>query len=245
MYQIVKRGLDIVLSALGLVLLSPVLLVLAFLVKVTSPGPVFFRQKRVGIHKTYFNILKFRTMRVDTPKDCPTHMLRSPEQYITPIGNFLRRTSLDELPQIFNILSGKMSVVGPRPALWNQDDLVALRDQYGANDVRPGLTGWAQINGRDELSIEQKARLDGEYVEKMSFLFDLRCFLGTFLSVFRCEGVVEGGTGALGQAMQPDVEVAVEIHPASDIAFLEQKSAHQLSEQTDKLSESQRETVTK
>lgn len=245
MYQIVKRGLDIVLSALGLVLLSPVLLVLAFLVKVTSPGPVFFRQKRVGIHKTYFNILKFRTMRVDTPKDCPTHMLRSPEQYITPIGNFLRRTSLDELPQIFNILSGKMSVVGPRPALWNQDDLVALRDQYGANDVRPGLTGWAQINGRDELSIEQKARLDGEYVEKMSFLFDLRCFLGTFLSVFRCEGVVEGGTGALGQAMQPDVEVAVEIHPASDIAVLEQKSAHQLSEQTEKISESERETVTK
>ena len=232
-------------SVLGLVLLSPVLLVLAFLIKVTSPGPVFFRQKRVGIHKTYFHILKFRTMRVDTPKDCPTHMLHSPEQYITPIGNFLRRTSLDELPQIFNILSGKMSVVGPRPALWNQDDLVALRDQYGANDVRPGLTGWAQINGRDELSIEQKARLDGEYVEKMSFLFDLRCFLGTFLRVFRCEGVVEGGTGALEQAGRPDVEVAVEIQPSSDVSALKQESAHDLSGQAENISVSEREPVAK
>ena len=152
-----------------MVILSPVLLILAFLIKCTSPGPVFFRQKRVGIHKTYFYILKFRTMRTDTPKDCPTHLLQSPDQYITPIGNFLRKTSLDELPQIFNIFSGKMSVVGPRPALWNQDDLVELRDQYGANDVRPGLTGWAQINGRDELSIEDKAKLDGEYVEKNEF----------------------------------------------------------------------------
>jgi O-antigen biosynthesis protein WbqP len=158
---------------------------------------VFFTQKRVGIHKSHFQILKFRTMRIDTPKDVPTHMLENPEQWITPVGKFLRRTSLDELPQIFNIFVGHMSIVGPRPALWNQFDLIEERDKYGANDVRPGLTGWAQINGRDELPIDVKARLDGEYVQKMGFLFDIKCMLGTILPVFTGDGVVEGGTGKL------------------------------------------------
>lgn len=245
MYRIMKRGLDILLSVLGMVILSPVLLILAFLIKCTSPGPVFFRQKRVGIHKTYFYILKFRTMRTDTPKDCPTHLLQSPDQYITPIGNFLRKTSLDELPQIFNIFSGKMSVVGPRPALWNQDDLVELRDQYGANDVRPGLTGWAQINGRDELSIEDKAKLDGEYVKKMSFLFDLRCFAGTFLRVFRCEGVVEGGTGALEYADEAEITTLLDFDGESVPTGEQTVEPRVLTVQTEDLTVSRRETVAK
>ena len=168
----------------------------------TSPGPVFFKQKRVGKNKTYFNILKFRTMRTDTPKDTPTHLLANPEQYITSIGKILRKTSLDELPQIINILKGDMSIIGPRPALWNQYDLIEERDKYGANDILPGLTGWAQINGRDELEIDVKARLDGEYVEKMSFLFDCKCFFGTITSVLKHEGVVEGGTGELKKEVQ-------------------------------------------
>ena len=172
-------------------------LVSAVAVKLDDPGPVFFRQKRVGIHKTHFHILKFRTMKMNTPRDMPTHLLENPEQYITRVGKVLRKTSLDELPQIFQIFTGKMSVIGPRPALWNQDDLIAERDKYGANDVRPGLTGWAQINGRDELEIPVKARLDGEYVERMSFLFDCKCFFGTILAVLRHDGVVEGGTGAM------------------------------------------------
>ncbi len=197
MYLGVKRGMDFLLSAVGLIVLSPVLLVLVIAIKLDSPGPVLFRQKRVGIHKTYFQILKFRTMRINTPKDMPTHLLKNPEQYITRVGKFLRKTSLDELPQVFNILKGDMAIVGPRPALWNQYDLIAERDKYGANDVRPGLTGWAQINGRDELEIPVKARLDGEYVKKMGPLMDLRCFFGTFASVLRADGVVEGGTGAL------------------------------------------------
>ena len=167
------------------------------IIYIKSPGPIFFTQKRVGIHKTYFQIYKFRTMRTDTPKDMPTHMLANPEQYITKTGRFLRKTSLDELPQIFNIFKGDMSIVGPRPALWNQDDLVAERDKYGANDVTPGLTGWAQINGRDELEIPVKAKLDGEYVKKYGFTMDVRCFFGTFLSVLRQDGVVEGGTGSM------------------------------------------------
>lgn len=191
-----KRVLDVVLSACGLVVLSPVYLALAAAIKLDSPGPVFFRQKRVGIHKSYFNILKFRTMRTDTPHDMPTHLLADPDQWITRVGRFLRRTSLDELPQIWNIFVGEMSVIGPRPALWNQDDLIAERDKYGANDVRPGLTGWAQINGRDELEIDVKARYDGEYVQNMSFGFDAKCFFGTIFSVLREDGVVEGGTGA-------------------------------------------------
>ena len=197
MYRYVKRGIDFCLSFVGLVILSPLFLLLILAVKIDSRGPVFFRQKRVGIHKSYFNILKFRTMRIDTPKDTPTHLLENPEQYITGVGKFLRKTSLDELPQIVNILKGDMSVVGPRPALWNQYDLIEERDKYGANDVRPGLTGWAQINGRDELEIPVKAKFDGEYVEKMGFFMDARCFFGTFLSVLRADGVVEGGTGTM------------------------------------------------
>ena len=197
MYQHVKRGIDFVMASVGLVILSPLFLVLIVAIKADSKGPILFRQKRVGIHKSHFNILKFRTMRTDTPKDTPTHLLKNPEQYITRIGKFLRKTSLDELPQIINIIKGDMAIVGPRPALWNQYDLIEDRDKYGANDIRPGLTGWAQINGRDELEIPVKAKLDGEYVKKMGLGMDIRCFLGTFLSVLRGDGVVEGGTGSM------------------------------------------------
>ena len=193
----IKRLLAVVLSAAGILCLGWLLILLCLAIKIDSPGPVLFKQKRVGIHKTYFEILKFRTMRIDTPKDMPTHLLADPEQYITRVGKFLRKTSLDELPQLFNILAGDMAVIGPRPALWNQYDLIEERDKYGANDVRPGLTGWAQINGRDELEIDVKARLDGEYVEKLSFWFDVKCFVGTVVSVLRRDGVVEGGTGAM------------------------------------------------
>ncbi len=192
-----KRTLDLILSFGACLVLSPALLLLCIAIKIDSRGPVLFKQKRVGIHKTYFHIYKFRTMRIDTPKDMPTHMLANPDQYITKAGHFLRKSSLDELPQLFNILKGDMSFVGPRPALWNQYDLVAERDKYGANDVLPGLTGWAQINGRDELEIPVKAKLDGEYVKRMSFAFDLRCFLGTFVSVLKADGVYEGGTGEM------------------------------------------------
>ena len=192
-----KRLLDIILSGCAIVILSPLLLIIAVAIKIDDPGPVLFRQKRVGIHKTHFSIMKFRTMKMDTPKDTPTHLLENPEQYITKVGKFLRKSSLDELPQIFQIFTGKMSIIGPRPALWNQFDLIAERDKYGANDVRPGLTGWAQINGRDELPIEVKARLDGEYVERLSFLFDCKCFFGTIGAVLKHDGVVEGGTGRL------------------------------------------------
>lgn len=195
MYKFIKRGVDFLLALVGLILLSPVFLVLIVLLKLDSPGPVLFKQKRVGIHKRHFFILKFRTMYIDTPKDTPTHLLQNPEQYITKVGKFLRKTSLDELPQIINIIKGDMSIVGPRPALWNQYDLIEERDKYGANDIRPGLTGWAQINGRDELEIPVKAKLDGEYVAKLGPAMDIRCFFGTFLSVLRAEGVVEGGTG--------------------------------------------------
>ena len=192
-----KRCLDIVLSGCGIVVLAPVYLLISAAIKIDDPGPVFFRQKRIGIHKTHFHILKFRTMKVSTPKDTPTHLLENPEQYITRVGKILRKTSLDELPQIFQIFTGDMSIIGPRPALWNQFDLIAERDKYGANDIRPGLTGWAQINGRDELPIDVKAKLDGEYVQKLSFLFDCKCFFGTITSVLKSEGVVEGGTGQL------------------------------------------------
>ena len=192
-----KRLLDIILSGCAIVILSPLLLIIAVAIKIDDPGPVLFRQKRVGIHKTHFSIMKFRTMKMDTPRDTPTHLLENPEQYITKVGKFLRKSSLDELPQIFQIFTGKMSIIGPRPALWNQFDLIAERDKYGANDVRPGLTGWAQINGRDELPIDVKARFDGEYVEKLSFLFDCKCFFGTIGAVLKHDGVVEGGTGQL------------------------------------------------
>lgn len=198
MYQkYIKRILDLTLSLCGLVILSPAFLVFVIWIKLDSRGPVFFKQKRVGLNKTHFNILKFRTMRIDTPRDIPTHMLANPEQYITKAGRFLRKTSLDELPQIINILKGDMSIIGPRPALWNQYDLIAERDKYGANDVMPGLTGWAQVNGRDELEIPVKARMDGDYVKRLSFQFDCICFLRTITSVLRHDGVVEGGTGKI------------------------------------------------
>ncbi|MGL4594814.1 MAG: sugar transferase [Thermoguttaceae bacterium] len=192
-----KRLFDIFASTAAIIVFSPLLIGVALIIKLTSPGPIFFRQKRVGKGKTYFSILKFRTMRMDTPKDVPTHLMANPENFITPIGKFLRKTSLDELPQLFNILRGDMSVIGPRPALWNQDDLVVEREKYRANDVRPGLSGWAQINGRDELPIDVKAKLDGDYVRRQSFWFDMRCILGTFFAVFRQSGVLEGGTGTL------------------------------------------------
>lgn len=192
-----KRVIDFILSLAGLIILSPVFLILCLWIKLDSKGPILFKQKRVGKNKTYFNIYKFRTMYIDTPKDMPTHLLSNPEQYITKAGKFLRKTSLDELPQIINILKGEMAVIGPRPALWNQEDLIAERDLYHANDIRPGLTGWAQINGRDELEIDVKAKLDGYYVEHISFLFDMKCFFGTITSVLKHEGVVEGGTGEM------------------------------------------------
>jgi len=195
MYKFFKRTLDIVLSFLGMIVLSPFFLLLVLAIKLDSKGPVLFKQKRVGLHKKHFYILKFRTMRIDTPKDTPTHLLENPEQWITKVGKFLRKTSLDELPQIWNIFVGDMSIIGPRPALWNQYDLIEERDRYGANDVLPGLTGWAQIHGRDELPIGKKAELDGYYVQHLSFGLDVRCFFGTIKSVAKSEGVVEGGTG--------------------------------------------------
>lgn len=193
----VKRAIDAALAFVGLVVLAVPMALIALAIKLDSKGPVLFKQKRVGLHKKHFMILKFRTMRIDTPRDAPTHELSDPKKWITRVGGFLRKTSLDELPQIFNILAGQMSVIGPRPALWNQFDLIAERDKYGANDVVPGLTGWAQINGRDELEIDVKAKLDGEYVERMSFWFDCKCFFGTIASVLRSDGVVEGGVGEL------------------------------------------------
>lgn len=198
----VKTALDRVLGILGLICLSWLYAIIALAIVIDDPGPVLFRQKRVGKKKngelTYFNILKFRSMKMSTPHDVPTHLLGDPEQYITKVGKFLRKTSLDELPQIWNIaIPHNLSIIGPRPALWNQDDLVAEREKYGANDVMPGLTGWAQINGRDELEIEDKAKLDGEYVQKISFAFDVKCFIGTVFSVLRSEGVIEGGTGKM------------------------------------------------
>lgn len=196
-YQKIKRMIDFILSLTAIIILFPVLLILVIAIKAESRGPIFFKQKRVGIHKSHFMIYKFRTMRIDTPKDVPTHLLKNPDQYITKAGHFLRKTSLDELPQLINIVKGDMAIVGPRPALWNQYDLIAERDKYHANDILPGLTGWAQINGRDELEIPVKAKLDGEYVKKMSFLFDMRCLFGTVFSVLRSDGVVEGGTGTL------------------------------------------------
>lgn len=198
-YMYIKRILDFILSIIAILILSVILLALCIAIKLDSKGPILFRQKRIGINKTHFYILKFRTMRIDTPKDMPTHLLENPEQYITKVGRFLRKTSLDELPQIFNILKGEMSIIGPRPALWNQYDLIEERDKYGANYVMPGLTGWAQINGRDELEIPVKAKLDGEYVKRMSFLFDVKCFIGTIFSVVKHDGIVEGGTGELNK----------------------------------------------
>jgi O-antigen biosynthesis protein WbqP len=194
-YLHLKRVIDFVCSLMALIILSPLFLILIIAIKLDSKGPVLFKQKRVRIHKTHFNILKFRTMRIDTPNDIPTHQLKNPEQYITKVGKFLRKTSLDELPQIWNIFVGQMSIIGPRPALWNQYDLIEERDKYGANDIPVGLTGWAQINGRDELPIKVKAKLDGEYVKQLGLGMDIKCFFGTIRSVLKCKGVKEGGTG--------------------------------------------------
>ena len=191
-YLKVKRVIDLVLSVLAAVILSPVFLILFIAIKLDTPGPIFFKQKRVGINKTHFNILKFRTMRIDTPKDTPTHLLVNPDQYITKVGKFLRKTSLDELPQIFNIIKGEMAIIGPRPALWNQYDLIAERDKYDANNVPVGLTGWAQINGRDELKLEDKAKFDGEYFEKIGFVMDIKCFILSISIVLNGRGVIEG-----------------------------------------------------
>ena len=203
-----KRLIDFVLSLVGSIVLAVPMLILIVAIKIDDPGPAFFRQQRVGKGKKQVWLYKFRSMKVSTPKDVPTHLLENPEQYISRIGKILRKTSLDELPQIYNILSGKMSIIGPRPALWNQDDLIAERDKYGANDVKPGLTGWAQINGRDELEIPIKAKLDGDYVEKLNggflsgFMMDIKCFFGTIKSVLKSDGVVEGGTGEIERREQ-------------------------------------------
>lgn len=192
MYTKIKRIIDIILSIGGLIILSPLFLTVIILIKLDTEGPVFFKQRRIGINRTFFDILKFRTMKIDTPKDVPTHLLDDPDQWITRMGKFLRKTSLDELPQIINIIKGDMSIIGPRPALWNQFDLIEEREKYGANDVPVGLTGWAQINGRDELPINVKARLDGEYVEQFGLLMDIKCFFGTIVSVLKSDGVLEG-----------------------------------------------------
>ena len=195
MYLTIKRIIDFILALLGLLILSPAFLAIIIAIKLDSKGPILFKQKRIGIHKSHFNILKFRTMRIDTPKDTPTHLLENPDQWITGVGKFLRKTSLDELPQIINILKGEMSIVGPRPALWNQYDLIAERDKYGANDVPVGLTGWAQINGGDTIELEDKARFDGYYAENLGLVLDIKCFFGTIASVLKRDGVLEGGTG--------------------------------------------------
>lgn len=190
--QYFKRGIDFVLSLIGIIILSPVLIVLCVAIKLDSKGPIIFKQKRVGKNKTHFNIYKFRTMKIDTPKEMPTHLLEDPDIFITKVGKFLRKTSLDELPQLFNIIKGEMAIIGPRPALWNQYDLIDERDKYQANAIRPGLTGLAQISGRDELPIDIKAQLDGYYTDNLTVLMDIKCFFGTIVSVFKSDGVVEG-----------------------------------------------------
>src|SRR5699024_7368025 len=202
----IKRLIDIFFALLGLIILSRLYVILMIAIKLDSKGPVLFKQKRVGINKSHFYILKFRTMRIDTPKDTPTHLLENPDQWITKVGKFLRKTFLDELPQIINIFKGEMSIIGPRPALWNQYDLIEERDTYGANEVPVGLTGWAQINGRDELEIDVKAKLDGEYVRRKSLIFDAICFFVTIASVLRSRGVIEGGTGVIAKMTKNNVE---------------------------------------
>ena len=210
-----KRLFDFLISFVAIIVLIPLWIILTIAIFVTDPGTIVFKQNRVGKNKKIFKILKFRTMKMATPRDVPTHMLENPDQYFTPIGKFLRKTSLDELPQLFNILFGQMAIIGPRPALWNQDDLIAERDKYGANSIRPGLTGWAQINGRDELEIPVKAKLDGEYVEKLSFAFDVKCFFGTIKSVLKHDGVVEGGTGELHRE-EAEKQAAEKEEPEAD-----------------------------
>ncbi|OQA50073.1 MAG: putative sugar transferase EpsL [Firmicutes bacterium ADurb.Bin300] len=208
MYPVIKRIFDLIISLFGLMILSPLFLTLMLIIRLTSEGPVFFKQERIGIHKNHFMVYKFRTMRIDTPANIPTHLLEEPEKYITGVGRFLRATSLDELPQLLNIIKGEMSIIGPRPALWNQDDLVEAREKYGANDILPGLSGLAQISGRDELPIEEKANLDGEYVEKFGFLIDVQCLFGTIFAVLKRKGVVEGKTDDSQAQSQFEVELA-------------------------------------
>ena len=209
-----KRVIDIVLSGIGLLVIVIPMLIVAIIIRCEDPGPVIFKQKRIGLHKKHFLLYKFRSMKMDTPHDMPTHMLSNPEQYILKVGGFIRKTSIDELPQLWNIFKGNMSIIGPRPALWNQDDLIAERDKYGANDVKPGLTGWAQINGRDELDIPVKAKLDGEYTAALNagyfkgFAMDFRCFIGTIVSVLHHDGVVEGGTGEMFKKEKTENEFA-------------------------------------
>ena len=195
--KVIKRIFDILISFFGILFLAFPMAVISIVIMIEDPGPAFFTQKRVGIHKKHFMLIKFRSMKMDTPHDTPTHLLENPDQYILKSGRFIRKFSLDELPQLFNIFAGQMSIIGPRPALWNQYDLIEERDKYGANDVLPGLTGWAQVNGRDELEIPVKAKYDGEYVKNLSFGFDIKCFFKTIAAVFKHEGVVEGGTGAM------------------------------------------------
>lgn len=191
-YLLIKRFIDFILSLMAILILSPIFILISILIKLDSKGPVIFKQERIGKDKNHFFILKFRTMRIDTPKNMPTHLLENPEKWITSMGKFLRKSSLDEIPQLFNILKGEMSIVGPRPALWNQYDLIELRDQYKVNDILPGLTGWAQVNGRDELSIDVKVSFDKEYCENISVLFDIKCIIFTIFKVLKSEGVVEG-----------------------------------------------------
>ena len=231
MYDKIKRLGDIILSSIGMMILSPIFLALFILIKLDSRGSAFFRQKRVGIHKTYFYMLKFRTMKINTPKDIPTHQLENPEQYITRAGRFLRKTSLDELPQIFHIFTGKMSIIGPRPALWNQYDLIEEREKYGANDIRPGLTGWAQVNGRDELPIHIKARFDGEYVKNMSFLFDCKCFFMTILKIVKREGVVEGAKIPIASAESNN---EIELHEETEVLIAVQRESEKIGELIEK-----------
>jgi O-antigen biosynthesis protein WbqP len=197
LYLAFKRFYDTVGAFIGLILLSPIFLILIILIKLDSKGPILFKQKRIGRHKKHFNILKFRTMKIDTPKDTPTHLLKNPDQYITRLGRFLRKSSLDELPQIINILKGDMSIIGPRPALWNQYDLIEERDKYNVHKLYPGITGYAQIKGRDTLPIPDKAKLDGYYVKHIGLCLDIKIFILTFVSVFRSDGIIEGGTGSL------------------------------------------------
>ena len=208
----IKRTIDLIMSIIGLIILAIPMLIVSLIIFIDDPGPVIFKQKRMGIRRTIFNCYKFRSMKMSAPHDVPTHMLDNPDQYITRWGRFMRKMSIDELPQIINIIKGDMAIVGPRPALWNQDDLADERDKYGANDIRPGLTGWAQINGRDELEIPVKAKFDGDYARVLNegkfkgFVIDLRCFLGTFISVLRHDGVVEGGTGSIKEKSQEVVQ---------------------------------------
>jgi O-antigen biosynthesis protein WbqP len=208
-YLKIKRILDFIFSFIGIIVLIPFFGLISILIMIESPGRILFKQKRFGIHKKHFNILKFRTMKIDTPKDSPTHLLENPDYWITRVGRLLRKTSLDEIPQVFNILKGDMSFVGPRPALWNQHDLIEEREKYGANDVPVGLTGWAQINGRDELEIDVKAKLDGEYAKNIGILMDVRCFFGTIFYVLRSDGVVEGGTRKVSSDQSKNVKETV------------------------------------